>query len=66
MSDYGVPGVGGLELAIAVAIFALPWMLGGAVIGAIIWQVKYRRRWWIGAIGGAALGALTGFFGMMP
>jgi hypothetical protein len=66
MSDIGDMGIGGFELAVIVLVFALPWMLGGAVIGAVVWHLTYRRRWWIGAVGGAALGAATGFFGMMP
>jgi hypothetical protein len=55
-----------VELALIVLIFALPWMLGGAVIGVLLWRVVARKRWWIGALAGAGLGAVTGFFGMMP
>lgn len=66
MSDIGDFGVSPLEFGIVVFVFAAPWLLGGAVIGAVIWHLKYRRRWWIGALAGAAIGGLTGFFGMMP
>ncbi len=65
MSDIGY-GVSGAELALVVLVFASPWLLGGAVIGALVWHLTWRRRWWIGAIGGAVLGATTGFFGMIP
>jgi hypothetical protein len=44
----------------------LPWLLGGAIVGALAFQLIWRRRWWLGALAGAALGATTGFFGMMP
>ncbi|MEJ8572803.1 hypothetical protein [Microbaculum marinum] len=59
-------GVGGLELAIVVLVFSLPWLLGGAVIGALLWHRMRGGTWWVGALGGAILGAVTGFFAMMP
>ena len=66
MSDIGNLGIGVPELALIVLVFAAPWLLGGAIIGAVVWHLTYRRRWWIGALIGAALGAATGFFAMMP
>lgn len=65
MSDIGFQ-MTPWDLALTILIFASPWMLGGAVIGALMWNIVWRGRWWIGALAGAALGATTGFFGMMP
>ncbi len=57
---------GGMQFALVVLVFALPWLFVGAIVGAVVWHVVLRKRWWVGALAGAGLGAVTGFFAFLP
>jgi hypothetical protein len=60
MPDLGLhPATG--DLVAMVLVHALPWLIGGGVIGGVIWHVGFRRAWWVGILAGAVLGAAAGF-----
>ncbi len=58
MSDIGFTTT--QVVLMLLAVFA-PGPAGGAVIGAVVWRVAFKRRWWIGALIGIPAGAAIWF-----
>lgn len=56
MIDIGLE-LNPFEYAVVVLFVAAPWYLSGGLAGGLLWRLLFPRRWWIGALAGAALAA---------
>jgi len=50
-----------LDVALILLAAVAPGLMGGALIGAVAWRGLIGKRWWIGSLLGAVIGAVVWF-----